>query len=109
MISRRSGIRPTGSILTAKPQHLFGLFDPHMVFFSQICFNSRMISSLCSAGGPNYSIDFKLKISKKKREKKKKKLVGLWLGDFGIIERSRIANHKIIENCLVQARKLLYF
>lgn len=77
-----------------------------MVFFSQICFNSRMISSLCSAGGPNYSIDFKLKISKKK---KKKKLVGLWLGDFGIIERSRIANHKIIENCLVQARKLLYF
>ena len=76
-----------------------------MVFFSQICFNSRMISSLCSAGGPNYSIDFKLKISKKK----KKKLVGLWLGDFGIIERSRIANHKIIENCLVQARKLLYF
>lgn len=77
-----------------------------MVFFSQICFNSRMISSLCSAGGPNYSIDFKLKISQKK---KKKKLVGLWLGDFGIIERSRIANHKIIENCLVQARKLLYF
>ena len=107
-----------------------------MVFFSQICFNSRMISSLCSAGGPNYSIDFKLKISKKKKKKlggqrlgvfskkqnysinfkqkkkkkkKKKKLVGLWLGDFGIIERSRIANHKIIENCLVQARKLLYF
>lgn len=80
-----------------------------MLFFSQICFNSRMISSLCSAGGPNYSIDFKLKISKKKREKKKKKLVGLWLGDFGIIERSRIANHKIIENCLVQARILLYF
>lgn len=80
-----------------------------MVFFSQICFNSRMISSLCSAGGPNYSIDFKLKISKKKEGEKKKKLVGLWLGDFGIIERSRIANHKIIENCLVQARKLLYF
>ena len=81
-----------------------------MVFFSQICFNSRMISSLCSAGGPNYSIDFKLKISKKERgRKKKKKLVGLWLGDFGIIERSRIANHKIIENYLVQARKLLYF
>lgn len=68
-----------------------------------------MISSLCSAGGPNYSIDFKLKISKKKKREKKKKLVGLWLGDFGIIERSRIANHKIIENCLVQARKLLYF
>lgn len=80
-----------------------------MVFFSQICFNSRMISSLCSAGGPNYSIDFKLKISKNKKKEKKKKLVGLWLGDFGIIERSRIANHKIIENCLVQARKLLYF
>ena len=80
-----------------------------MVFFSQICFNSRMISSLCSAGGPNYSIDFTLKISQKKKEREKKKLVGLWLGDFGIIERSRIANHKIIENCLVQARKLLYF
>lgn len=80
-----------------------------MVFFSQICFNSRMISSLCSAGGPNYSIDFKLKISKNKKKEKKKKLVGLWLGDFGIIERSRIANHKIIENCLVQARKLLYY
>lgn len=80
-----------------------------MVFFSQICFNSRMISSLCSAGGPNYSIDFKLKISKNKKKEKKKKLVGLWLGDFGIIERSRIANHKIIENCLAQARKLLYF
>ena len=76
MISRRSGIRPTGSILTAKPQHLFGLFDPHMVFFSQICFNSRMISSLCSAGGPNYSIDFKLKISKNKKKEKKKKARG---------------------------------
>lgn len=47
-----------------------------MVFFSQICFNSRMISSLCSAGGPNYSIDFKLKISKKKEGEKKKKARG---------------------------------